>query len=85
MSTKKYIDLADQIKNQLNIAFKRRDAPMFIYYQQMQNDPNIIAFASYETFKGSWAYQEWYKKNRPAIDEFVKNNYNRYQIIWSAT
>lgn len=78
-------DIADQIKNQLNIAFKQRNAPMFIYYQQIQDDPNIIAFASFKNFKGSWAYEQWYKKNRNTINEFVVNNHKRYGVIWSAT
>lgn len=72
----------DYVIDQLRLAFETFNAPMFIYYLDIykyrQKHP------SYQVFKNSPLYQEWYNNNRSKIDEFVKEKYTRYNYIWSA-
>lgn len=80
----KQIDIADALKQLLKKASKQRNAPMYLYYSQIQNDPNIIAFSSFEIFKGSWAYHQWYNKHKDDINNIVSTNAKRFGENWSA-
>ena len=64
------LDYQDQIQRQLNKAKKARIAEAVVYYWQAFR---LSACASFETFKGSWAYEQWVKKNALAIAEEEKS------------
>lgn len=68
--------------DQLKYAFEIMDAPMFLYYDDIYKRGTI--HPSYQVFKKSELYQEWYDNNRSRIDQFVKNKYTKYGFIWSA-
>ena len=82
--TTKYLDMADAIKYELKKASKQRNATMYLYYSQIQNNPNIIAFSSFEIFKGSWAYTQWYNKHKNEIANIIANNSRRFAEVWVA-
>jgi hypothetical protein len=84
MANNKQLDIADALEQLLNKASKQRNATMYMYYKQIQNDPNIIAFSSFEIFKESWAYHQWYNNHKNVIYDFIVNEHKRFGNIWSA-
>jgi hypothetical protein len=80
----KHLDIADAIKYNLKKASKQRNATMYLYYTQIQNNPNILAFSSFEIFKGSWAYHQWYNKHQNDITDIIENNARRFGEVWRA-
>ena len=80
--TTKHLDVADAIKQELKKASKQRNATMYLYYTQIQNDPNIIAFSSFDIFKGSWAYTQWYNKHKDEIANIIATNLRRFGEVW---
>lgn len=71
--------LADELKK----STKMRDAVRWMYYKKIHDDEHIIAFVSYEVFKGSWAYHQWIIKNKDKINNKIQSDNQRFgAIIW---
>lgn len=56
------IDVEKEVKK----ARKENNAEKAVYYSQLGN---TSASTSFEKFKGSWAYEQWKKKNKEAIEK----------------
>lgn len=42
----------------------REDARLRLqYYSDIANSGNVVAFVEWDTFRGSWAGEEWIKRN----------------------
>lgn len=52
----------DQLKQQIRVAKKKKDAERLAYYQEILDDGNTCACADFDYYKGSWAYDQWIKK-----------------------
>lgn len=78
------LDIADVINRELKKASKQRNATMYLYYKQLQDNNNLVAFTIYNQFKGSWAYHQWYNRYKDDINDIVAMNARRFGEIWSA-
>lgn len=56
----------DIVTSKLRKARKDKNAEAAIYYGQALNK---VAAASFENFKGSWAYEQWLITNKNLIEE----------------
>jgi hypothetical protein len=60
-------DVVDQYKREWKSAFKEKNVEKAVYYSELLNKTNrglvVSAVASWDKFKGSWAYGEWLKKS----------------------
>lgn len=70
--------IAEVLVDELRKSTKMRDAIRWMYYKRVQDDDNIIAFVSYETFKGSWAYHQWLNKNKEEINNKIESDRKRF-------
>lgn len=68
----------EQIYAEIQKSRKQKDASRLFYYQQAVNH---IACASWETFKGSWAYDQWMLRNKDAIQKFVDEQNQRFGYL----
>ena len=60
-------EFQDQLRRELRQANKKYDAERAVYYYQMLCNPNLTACASFDSFKGSAAYEQWKRKNEKLI------------------
>lgn len=60
------VDYQKEIENKIRQAKKQKDAPQTVYYSQARQ---LCACASWDKFKGSWAFTDWLKTNTDAIKE----------------
>jgi hypothetical protein len=60
-------DFGDQLKRELRNAIKTKNAEKAVYYKQALNSPTVAVAGFDKQFKGSWAYDQWLKKNSAAI------------------
>lgn len=75
--------IAEVLVDELRKSTKMRDAIRWMYYKHIQDDDNIIAFGSYETYKGSWAYHQWLNKNKELINNKIESDHKRFGAsIW---
>jgi len=70
----KVVPYGEQIERELRKANKEKNAEKVVYYSQAFDKS---AVASFERFKGSWAYNEWKKKNQEAIQK-VEQEFKRF-------
>lgn len=54
------------VEKEVKKARKENNAEKVVYYSQLGN---TSASTSFEKFKGSWAYEQWKKKNKEAIEK----------------
>ncbi len=60
-------DFYDGLNREYKAALKAKDAEKAVYYRQAMTN-NTSGVASFDKqFKGSWAYDQWLKKNKEAI------------------
>lgn len=67
--------LSLKIKREL-IMSNSRNISSSLYYDEVCI--NCIAYASWDTFKDSWAGQQWIKRNRNRIEELYENYKKRF-------
>ena len=60
-------DFGDQLNRELRNAIKTKNAEKAVYYKQALNSPTVAVAGFDKQFKGSWAYDQWLKKNSAAI------------------
>lgn len=82
MSTEK-LDMADVLRNEIKRASKQRNATMYLYYKQLQDNEHLVAFTSYDQFKGSWAWQQWCKRYSDEINDIIAMNARRFAESWT--
>lgn len=58
--------LKEQLCEARHKCWKSGDAAGVAYYDEQIHNPRLSACASWETFKGSWAGQEWRKRHAAA-------------------
>jgi hypothetical protein len=77
--------IIDQLTIELKKSIKTRNTARIVYYQQAID--KSIAVVSFERFKGSWAGEEWLKRNVNAINEIRDSNNRRFgwNGMWSLT
>jgi len=71
----------DAMQRELKKALKAKDAEQAVYYRQALSGPDA-AVASWNKFKGSWAYEQWLKKDstKQAIDA-QKTEFKRFAYL----
>lgn len=57
------------VEREVKKARKENNAEKVVYYSQLGN---TSASASFEIFKGSWAYEQWKKKNQELIQKEIQ-------------
>lgn len=57
-------DYHDSIRALIRLAHKAKDAARAVYYTQALS---LTACASWERFRGAWAFDSWKEKNADAI------------------
>jgi len=57
-----------------------KNATRLFYYETHKNS---VAMVSYENFKGSWAFSEWFKKHEGAIINFANEQNHRFGYMSS--
>ena len=60
-------DFGDQLTRELRNAIKTKNAEKAVYYKQALSSPTVALAGFDKQFKGSWAYDQWLKKNADAI------------------
>lgn len=71
------MDYYDAIKKEITKSRKMRIASRLFYYQEIW-DTNVVACASFETFRGSWAFEQWFRNHKASIEEFVEQQNARF-------
>jgi hypothetical protein len=71
-------DMFDEIKAEVRKSEKMNNATRIFYYTELLNTRPTAA-TSYETFINSWAGEEWFKRNRGAIQKFADESNRRFQ------
>lgn len=61
-------------------AHEQRSAAAFLYYSDHKS---FIAVSSFETFRNSWAGQQWMRKNKLRIEAFISEQAVRFQQRWT--
>lgn len=74
-------DLSEQIQREVTKSRNQKDAARLHYYTTINWDSRAVA--SWEQFKGSWAYSIWIKQHQPTIDQFVEEQLHRFQRVWT--
>jgi hypothetical protein len=71
----------DDMRRELRKAAKAKDAEQVVYYRQALTGP-AAAVAGWDKFKGSWAYEQWLKKDatKQAI-EAQKAEFKRFAYL----
>jgi hypothetical protein len=64
----------DEIRRHWRAAAKAKDAEAMAYYGQAFG---LSACASFEVFKGSWAYESWVKRNVESINK-IKESFKKW-------
>jgi hypothetical protein len=60
-------DFGDGLYRELRDALKKKNAEKAVYYKQAIHSPTVAVAGFDKQFKGSWAYDQWLKKNAEAI------------------
>jgi hypothetical protein len=60
-------DFGDGLRRELRNALKKKNAEKAVYYKQALSSPTVAVAGFDKQFKGSWAYDQWLKKNAEAI------------------
>ena len=60
-------DFGDGLRRELRDALKKKNAEKAVYYKQALSSPTVALAGFDKQFKGSWAYDQWLKKNKDAI------------------
>ena len=60
-------DFGDGLRRELRDALKKKNAEKAVYYTQALSSPTVAVAGFDKQFKGSWAYDQWLKKNKDAI------------------
>jgi hypothetical protein len=60
-------DFGDGLRRELRDALKKKNAEKAVYYKQALSSPTVAVAGFDNQFKGSWAYDQWLKKNAEAI------------------
>lgn len=74
------MDFGDQLLKGRRDALKAKDAEKAVYYTQALNADGLNAIASFEKFKGSWAYEQWLKKSHQEIED-QKKQFKRFAYL----
>ena len=77
------MDYEDQLRYQINRSRKLKNATRLFYYQEAMQQPGLVALASFETFRGSWAYDSWFAARRNQILAFVDEESRRFQTNYT--
>ncbi len=68
----------DQIKRELTKSCKAKNAERYHYYSLALSG---VAVVSFETFKGSWAYERWREREAAAIKEIEKEQNRLFFLV----
>jgi len=77
------MDYEDQLHYQINRSRKLKNATRLFYYQEAHQQPGLVALASFETFRGSWAFDSWFAARRDQILAFVDEQNRRFQTKYT--
>lgn len=73
----------DRIYAEINKSRKLKNATRLFYYQEAMQQPGLVALASFETFRGSWAYDSWFAARRAQILAFVEEQGRRFLVEYT--
>jgi len=74
--------LGEQLAYELARSRRLKNPSRYFYYRQFLGQENIVAFASWEQFRGSWAYSRFNADNRSAIEQMIREDNQRFPRTW---
>ena len=77
------MDFEDHIRYEIKKSHKLRNATRLIYYTEALEQPGGVAIASFERFRGTWAFDGWFAKHRDKILAFVDEQRRRFQLTYT--
>lgn len=77
------MDFEDHIRYEIKKSHKLRNATRLFYYTEALAQPGVLAVASFERFRGSWAFDGWFAKHRDQILAFVDEQRRRFQLNYT--
>lgn len=77
------MDFEDHIRYEIKKSHKLRNATRLIYYTEALEQPGVVALASFEQFRGSWAFNDWFASRRNKILAFVDEQQRRFRLTYT--